>query len=115
MYAPVTDLTLMSGTSLQAYVRTSYKRLVQLFGEPNGEGNNYKVSCRWVVCDGAGRVFTIYDYKVTDLYEGGLPTPAQLKELPNVEWHIGSSPENVGGVENLCQHIDKQHYVMFKL
>jgi hypothetical protein len=51
------------GTCLQGYVKTSYNRLVEVFGEPHYESSpDDKVTVEWCF-ELAGRVFTIYDYK----------------------------------------------------
>ena len=87
-----TDPEKSSGTSLSGEVTTSYKRLVKLFGRPEDyTQDGYKVAFTWVVEDKKGRVATIYDWKVTNLYDPDGISPAALKKLPSYEWHVGSS------------------------
>ena len=66
----------------------TYAQLVEVFGEPNCEGDGYKVSTEWVLSDGK-IVVTLYDYKETNLYSEGLPTIEHFRERP-YEWHIGA-------------------------
>jgi len=87
-----TDPSKASGTSLAGEVTTSYKRLVELFGEPEDYSEDgYKVAFTWVVEDDEGRVATIYDWKATTLYDGDGLDPQELKKLDSWEWHIGTS------------------------
>lgn len=69
------DYTKTNGTSLQGYVKTTYHRLCEVFGEPY-EGTD-KTIAEWVIEDDDGNVATIYDWK-----EDTLP-------LDLYEWHIG--------------------------
>lgn len=94
-----------NGTSLRGEITASYKRLVELLGEPQyklnakdgRKGGDGKVSTEWeLTCD--GRTFTLYDYKETTLYNGsdsGAPTPEEFREMPTYSWHIGGR----GGIE----------------
>lgn len=79
------------GTSLSGEIETSYKTLVKLFGKPNSQGDEYKVSSEWVLEDDLGNIATIYDYKATNLYDEGAPSVAQFRKLPSYSWHIGTS------------------------
>jgi hypothetical protein len=86
-----------TGTHLQGYVNTTYVRLVATFGEPNAEGDNYKVQAEWNLLTDAGDVVTIYDYKEGDCYLGeGEGIPAE----DVTDWHIGGhTPTVVSWVE----------------
>ena len=69
----------INGTSLQGYVVTTFKELVNTFGAPtygetSGDG---KVSCEWCLQFSDGTVATIYDYK-----EDATP-------MGEYSWHIG--------------------------
>lgn len=80
----------INGTSRQGYLTASYAQLVALLGEPNNCGDEYKVSTQWTVTF-AGKVFTIYDYKETNLYgDKDAPSVDQFRALPSYEWHIGA-------------------------
>jgi len=78
-----------NGTCLQTTVLASYKQLEKLFGFPNCEGDEYKVSTEWNLVSEDGKVVTLYDYKRTDLYSSGYPTVDEFRSLPVYEWHIG--------------------------
>ena len=72
------------GTSLQGYVDVSYGDLVKVFGEPNSQGDDYKVDAEWngTINDLA---FTIYNYKDGKNYVG-----AKGKKVEDIrDWHIG--------------------------
>jgi len=79
------------GTSLTGEFTCSYKDLVNLFGPPNSEGDGYKVSTEWVLKnEDTGAILTIYDYKMTELYDEDYCTVEEFRNLPSYEWHIGS-------------------------
>lgn len=63
-------------TSLQGYVKTTYDKLVEVFGEPHYLGGD-KTTCEWSVRFIDGTIATIYDYKESE-------TP-----LNEYDWHIG--------------------------
>ncbi len=71
--------------------RGSYKILVELFGEPHI--GDYKTTYEWIVKHSeSGVCFSIYDYKFSTNYyseDSGRPTPDEMKEMNNIEWHIG--------------------------
>jgi hypothetical protein len=93
-----------TGTSLQGYVNTSYKRLVELFGEPDpANTDDYKVSTEWDVEDESGNVYTIYDYKETKMYSSDGYTIKQFRKLPSYDWHIGGVSNY--GIEDLRNFI----------
>lgn len=75
-------------------VECSYADLVKVFGEPNGEGDGYKVSTSWCVQDTeTGESVEIYDYKETSLYSPGYPSVEAFRARPSYEWHIGGTNE----------------------
>lgn len=82
------------GGHLLTTFETSYANLVSLFGEPNSEADKYKVSTEWVVENDEGVVFTIYDYKETNLYSSRLPSVESFRARSNYEWHIGGQTSN---------------------
>jgi hypothetical protein len=91
------------GCSLQGYLSTSYAVLVKLFGIPD-EGDEYKVSSEWAIKDPKGRIYTIYDYKATNLYSDSLPSVKKFRSLPSYEWHIGAF--NKDGIQDLIKFIE---------
>jgi hypothetical protein len=79
---------------LQGYIVCSYAELAQVFGEPNGEGDGYKVSTSWVIRDNeTGDLWEIYDYKRTSLYSPEYPTVEQFRALPAFNWHVGGTSQ----------------------
>ena len=60
-----------------------------LFGPPE-EGDQYKVSTEWTF-KGEGGIFTIYDWKATDLYGDEYSSVEEFRSLPAYEWHIGAA------------------------
>lgn len=84
----------ISGTSLRGYVVASYVELNELFGPPiDGE---YKISGQWVFEDDDGNVFTLYDYKETDLYDSELPSVKKFRSSNNrIEFHFGGRGSSI--------------------
>jgi len=74
--------TSANGTSLKGSIDESYERLVEVFGEPNGFGDDLKVRCEWVINTPSG-VATIYDWK-------------DIVDVEDVrDWHIGGKTSDV--------------------
>lgn len=69
-------------------IDVSYDDLVKLFGEPNGYGDDYKISTYWTLEDNKGRVATIHDWKNTNLYEDDLPSVEEFRKFPSYQWTI---------------------------
>jgi len=73
------------GTHNIGYVKLIPRRLVEHFGRPE-KFDEYKVSGEYRFVDDSGRVYTLYDYKATSLYndqidmgiESELPTPDEF-------------------------------------
>lgn len=77
---------------LQGFVTCSYADLVQTFGNPNSEGDGYKVSTEWVIYDRADDLtITIYDWKCTELYDDYPTSVEEFRAQQSYEWHIGCS------------------------
>ena len=66
---------LVSGTSLQGHITTTYAELVEKFGEPNPGGD--KTTVEWALDFEDGTTATIYDWKYGE-------TP-----MHKAEWNIG--------------------------
>ena len=90
----ITDegIKLRNGTSFQGYVNAHYNQLVEMFGEPYTNPDNYKTDVEWIVSTPYGPA-TIYNYKNGYSYLG--KSGLELEEMD--EWHIGGN--------------DKQSYV----
>jgi hypothetical protein len=81
-------------TSFIGYLDTSFENLIRHFGLPNGIGDDYKVSTKWILHDYKGRIITIYDYKETNLYSDENPSVEEFRRRKSYQWHIGgTTPE----------------------
>ncbi len=81
---------------LQGNIETSYSVLVNCFGEPNSDGDGYKVQKEWMIKFYDGTYATIYDWKEGDSYNG----EGQGTHYTDVtDWHIGGmSQKSVSSV-----------------
>jgi len=71
-------------TSLQEEMDATYENLVKIFGEPNGQGDEYKIDVEWEI-DTPHGVATIYNWKDGHNYCG--PEGEDVWAITN--WHIG--------------------------
>jgi hypothetical protein len=78
------------GTCLVGNVVCRYKDLERAFGKPI-EADGYKVSGEWVFISRDGkRVFTVYDWKMTSLYDEDYPSVDQFRSSDKrVMFNIG--------------------------
>ena len=72
------------GTHLVGEIRTTYAKLVELFGEPT-EGDGYKVDAEWEIEFENGTVVTIYNWKNGKNYCGA--DGLNVRQITN--WNIG--------------------------
>ena len=79
----------IDGISLQNYMVTSYDKLLENFGKPI-YGDGFKVSTQWVFKSKLGQVVTLYDWKVTNLFEKSGLSVTNFRSLPYYEWHVGA-------------------------
>ena len=93
-----------NGTSLMNFVTTNYNTLVKLFGIPD-KGDEYKITTEWTIKDKKNGIYTIYDYKATNLYGSGLLSVKKFRSLPSYEWHIGGM--NSSGIPDLIKFIQE--------
>lgn len=77
------------GTSLQSYMTGNFQKLVELFGEPI-ESDGCKISGEWIFESENGDVVTLYDWKMTSLYDGDLPSVEEFRALDSYSFHIGA-------------------------
>ena len=77
-------MKLRNGTSFQGHVNAHYHQLVEMFGEPYTNPDNYKTDVEWIVSTPHGPA-TIYNYKngYSYLRKSGLT----LEEMNG--WHVG--------------------------
>lgn len=79
----------IDGTSLKGYVIASYAELKRLFGDAP-ECDGYKISGQWVFENNDGNVFTLYDWKETELYDDELPSVKKFRNSDEpTEFHVG--------------------------
>jgi hypothetical protein len=65
--------------------------LIDTFGQPEG-GDGYKVSTEFVFMNSTtGKVFTLYDWKETNLYDREYGLPVHQFRAMRYDWHVGSS------------------------
>ena len=90
---------------LQGYIQTSYADLVACFGEPNSEGDGYKVDAEWMIKFNNGVYATIYNWKDGKNYNGD--DGMELQDI--CEWHVGGkSMPSLKCVEDaMSEHLDK--------
>jgi hypothetical protein len=79
------------GTSPQESIVVYYGDIQRVFGVPE-EGDGYKISGEWRFSDDHGNVFTLYDWKVTNLYASDYPTVMEFRTSDELqEFHIGGN------------------------
>jgi hypothetical protein len=67
-----------NGTSRMGEIKVAPMDLILAFGKP-GESDGYKVSGEYTFHDEeSGVVFTMYDWKMTNLYDSNYPSPEKL-------------------------------------
>ena len=77
-------------------IRTRYKTLVALLGEPNGADDDDRkiITTSWLLQHSeAGDVVRLHDWKATDRYRSCLPTIEKFRSLPSYYWHITAEQE----------------------
>lgn len=104
------DFEIINGTSFHAVtISATPNELIATFG-PSQNTDDYKVSCEWVFVDEDNMPFTVYDWKVTSLYDEDYPAPSQLKDVM-IRFHIGSRFVSLKEEENfrdwLMQRIEQ--------
>lgn len=70
------------------HIDASYNDLLELFGEPNGDTDDYKISTAWELVDNLGRCVGIEDWKQTDLYDPDYPSVEEFRNEPSYNWII---------------------------
>ena len=96
-----------NGTSRVGDIRLVYSDIVLAFGEP-GESDGCKVSGEWTfVNDETKHVFTLYDWKSTNLYDSDYPSVEEFRAYPlPVQFNIGGCGK--GNVEEFKQLLNAQ-------
>jgi hypothetical protein len=110
-FVKVNNMKDISGSGLRGFIKTTFQKLVDTFGEPAYGSGDDKVKAKWILTFSDGSFATIYDYKEP--------------EVPKDEydWHIGGRnvpsswfTAGVPGWEKMLQNIaqgnaDKPSYV----
>jgi hypothetical protein len=98
---------LSNGTHRQGEIMISPALVVKAFGPPN-EDDGYKVSGSYVFQNTeTGEVFTLYDWKMTDLYFGSGPSPEELwSSEEEVQLNIGGKTDCFEFKQKLKEHIE---------
>lgn len=92
-----TERVVISGTSFQGTITTTYDTLEKTFGEPYG-GDGEKVTCEWRIEFDDGTVATIYDWKQDRTPYG------------EYEWHIGGFDESaVAAVHEAVENMIREN------
>lgn len=84
-----------SGTSFQEVIMLDYEIMADIFGESE-YGPDDRTSAEWIFkCSETGDIFTVYDYKQTNIAgcNPGLPSIEYFRSCGEVPYHIGSKPE----------------------
>ena len=78
--------------SLLGYIKLSPAKLVEWFGRSTQQTDDYKVSGEYIFSNKDGVVFTLYDWKSTDLYDSCCLTPDEFWSSTQLyEFHIGGT------------------------
>ncbi len=65
-------------------------QLTSIFGKPQTNLDDDKVSTMWVITFADGTDASIYDYKATSKYSKSLPSPEEFRKTPH-DWSIGGN------------------------
>lgn len=100
----------VNGTSFHdVCIKVDPKKLLNAIGM-GVEGDGYKVSQKWHFKHNSGAVFTLYDWKSTNLYDNSNPDTDTYWNSNEVVLHIGHFARNkdlaielAKELENLCK------------
>ena len=92
MFKVTKDWNVSIGTSEMGNIQLVYSDIVRAFGEPM-KSDEYKISGKWVFHDKeAGVVFTLYDWKSTNLYDPDYPSVEEFRADPEPQtFNIGGN------------------------
>jgi hypothetical protein len=91
-------------------IKASYEDLAELFGECNGDIDDYKVTTAWNLVDNLGRSVGIEDWKQTNLYDPDFPSVDEFRNQPSYNWTIIGQRE---GGDELAE--DLKTYIILQL
>lgn len=97
-----------NGTYLVGWIKATYIELAELFGEAE-EADENKISGHWRFVDEDGNVFTLYDWKKTNLYDFSSPSVEEFRKcnLP--------STFNIGGKDKTESNCNFMRWLETKL
>ena len=75
----------IGGSCLQGYIEVSFAKLVETFGEPSDNYDDYKSDAEWQIEFENGVRATVYNYKNGINYCGTSGTP--VKDI--TDWNVG--------------------------
>ena len=79
----------INGTHRVGHIMATPALLVEKFGQPQ-ESDGYKVSGEYSFENDAGEVFTLYDWKCTELYDSyGIPVDEFWNTWTPIQFNIG--------------------------
>lgn len=83
------DTGFSNGSSRKGHLLARYSDLVALFGEPE-YCDGYKVSGEWVFRTRDGECITLYDWKMTNLYDESYPSVEEFRASDEIqEFNVG--------------------------
>ena len=74
-----------SGTCLKGYINGDYSTLVETFGPPIADGDDYKTDAEWILILNDDVTVTIYNYKSGKNYLGA--NGLNVEDMDR--WHVG--------------------------
>lgn len=100
-----------AGTFFQAHFRATYTELSNLLGLPIGS-DGYKVSTQWAV-KYYGQLFTIYDYKDTNLYDESYPSVQRFRNQKDpIYWNVGGTESAEGFLYYLAGRLSSNNELL---
>lgn len=94
------------GTSFHMVtVKVNPQNLIEILGKPQ-DCDEYKISGMWVFTNGDA-VFTVYDWKATNLYDEIYPSSQEYWSKSMVELHIGHKREFKEQAMELAEYLER--------
>jgi len=89
---PTADI---EGTAWVADVEAIPTDVIQAFGAPHDRGDQFKISGRYIFVDDDHRVFTLYDWKSTSLFDTSCPSPIRFWNSSEIQdFSVGSMEDD---------------------
>ena len=96
----------IAGSSLKGTFEAKYSDLERVFGKPI-KADGYKVSGEWIFRSDEGKIFTVYDWKETSLYDPSYPTVKDFREntMP-ATFHVGGQGNADEFIEAITRRLE---------